>query len=72
VDLAERTVELNPGETKNDRGRVVVMTARAWELLQQMHRRQARRRVGLHPGERIRCSQLPADLDESMSRGRSS
>jgi integrase len=33
VDLAERTVELNPGETKNDQGRVVVMTAKAWELL---------------------------------------
>jgi integrase len=35
VDLAERTVELNPGETKNDQGRVVVMTAQAWQLLQQ-------------------------------------
>jgi integrase len=35
VDLAERTVELNPGETKNDQARVVVMTAKAWELLQQ-------------------------------------
>jgi integrase len=34
VDLVERTVELNPGETKNDQGRVVVMTAKAWELLQ--------------------------------------
>lgn len=34
VDLAERTVELNPGETKNDQGRVVVMTTKAWELLQ--------------------------------------
>jgi integrase len=35
VDLAERTVELNPGETKNDQGRTVVMTAQAWHLLQQ-------------------------------------
>lgn len=35
VDLAERTIELNPGETKNDQARVVVMTAKAWELLQQ-------------------------------------
>jgi len=35
VDLAERTVELNPGDTKNDQARVVVMTAKAWELLRQ-------------------------------------
>lgn len=35
VDLAARTVELNPGETKSDQGRIVVMTAKAWDLLQQ-------------------------------------
>ena len=33
VDLAERTIELNPGETKNDQGRIVVMTSRVHELL---------------------------------------
>jgi integrase len=33
VDLMEATIELNPGETKNDQGRLVVMTARIRELL---------------------------------------
>jgi len=33
VDLSERTIELNPGETKNDQGRLVSMTAKVHELL---------------------------------------
>jgi integrase len=33
VDLAEGTIELNPGETKNDQGRLVVMTTRIRALL---------------------------------------
>jgi integrase len=33
LDLLERTIELNPGETKNDEGRIVVMTSRIHELL---------------------------------------
>lgn len=33
VDLAERMVELNPGETKNEQGRVVQMTERVHALL---------------------------------------
>ena len=33
VDLAEGTIELNPGETKNDEARLVVMTGRIRELL---------------------------------------
>lgn len=33
VDLAAGTIELNPGETKNDEGRIVEMTARIRELL---------------------------------------
>jgi integrase len=34
VDAAERTIELNPGETKNDEGRVVTMTRSTWALIE--------------------------------------
>lgn len=33
VDMAERTIALNPGETKNDESRVVVMTAKIFDLI---------------------------------------
>lgn len=33
VDLAERTVRLNPGETKNDEGRIIPMTDELFETL---------------------------------------
>jgi integrase len=33
VDLAERTVRLNPGETKNDEGRIIPMTDELYETL---------------------------------------
>jgi integrase len=33
VDLKNRTIDLNPGETKNDEGRVVKMTEEAYNLL---------------------------------------
>lgn len=35
VDLAQRTLRLEPGETKNGRGRVVEMTLKVYELLEQ-------------------------------------
>jgi len=35
LDLMERTIDLNPGETKNDEGRVVEMTRQVYELLRQ-------------------------------------
>lgn len=35
IDLAEGTIELNPGETKNDQGRVVEMTRSVRDLLSQ-------------------------------------
>ena len=35
VDLEERSIDLNPGETKNDEGRFVGMTTRVHELLAQ-------------------------------------
>ena len=34
IDLIERTIALNPGTTKNDEGRVVVMTTDVYLLLQ--------------------------------------
>lgn len=34
VDLLHRTIRLNPGETKNDEGRVAVMTAEVYTLLE--------------------------------------
>lgn len=33
IDLIERSISLNPGETKNEQGRQVEMTARVYELL---------------------------------------
>jgi integrase len=34
VDLSERTITLNPGETKNDEGRIVEMTEIVYDMLQ--------------------------------------
>jgi integrase len=36
VNLAERTITLNAGETKNDDGRIVGMTAEVYQLLSQL------------------------------------
>ena len=38
VDLFARTIRLNPGETKNDDGRLVALTAECYELVLQMVR----------------------------------
>jgi hypothetical protein len=35
IDLGARTIRLEPGETKNDEGRTVVMTGLVYALLQQ-------------------------------------
>lgn len=36
IDLAEGTIQLNPGETKNDKARTVEMTAKVRELLEDL------------------------------------
>ncbi len=46
VDLAAGTIELNPGETKNDEGRLVEMTSKVRELIERCI-------LGKTPDERV-------------------
>jgi integrase len=52
IDLASRTVSLDPFTTKNDEPRIAVMTGLVYALLQQCVAGKASRRVRLHATER--------------------
>ena len=43
VDLHEKTVRLEPGETKNDEGRTLYMELALWEMMKDLH---SKRRLG--------------------------
>lgn len=61
VDLVERTISLNPGETKNDDGRLVAMTPELFELLSQaIAGKKPHERVFTRPGRAGSLFHYPA------------
>jgi integrase len=61
VDLAERTISLNPGETKNEDGRLVSMTPDVFELLgQAIAGKKPHERVFTRPGRTGSLFHYPA------------
>lgn len=65
VDLAQRTIRLEPGTTKNSDGREVVMTHAVFTLLSACVLGKPANAHGIHSRQRKNCAGLPRDVGTS-------
>ena len=66
IDLISRTIRLDPGTTKNDEGRTIVMTGLVYALLQTMPCRQAAGRLRIHAQRWQAGPRLPRCMGEGV------